>query len=233
MSDGQDNREAQKLLDALARAGFAPELKLIRECLARRELLTPGLLQMLATNPYQAYDIGPDGDDPRSYAPIHAGNLLIAYGETKAIPLFVEILRDPERASWLIDADAYIYGRAAATEVLSRIGRLYPQTREHVTERLLAFLPRPHEISQMEEADEVWSWAGYTLAQLSVPEALPRMEALFEAAMAETDIVGDWEEYEGLFEDEPREVDTFNILDTYRYLQWRADEQDQAREQIE
>lgn len=256
MSERQNNREQQKLLDALAQGGRAPDLKLIRKCLAQRETLTPGLLQMLATDPFKAYDIGPDETDPRLYAPVHAGYLLIAYKETKAIPLFVEIFRDPRRADILIewfmaglhdygapavdpladlveDEDAFTYGRAAATEVLSKIARLYPQTREHVAERLLAFLPQPHELSQIEDGDEVWTWAGTTLAELGVSEALPRMQALFEAGLADTDVVGDWEDYEGRFQDEPEEADPFNVLDTYRYLQWRSAQEAQAREQLQ
>lgn len=82
--------QSEELLKALERAGRTPSLDLIRACLERQEELTPGLLEMFEESLWDEWD---DEDDPRWYRGIHAGYLLIAYRETKALPLFESIYR--------------------------------------------------------------------------------------------------------------------------------------------
>ncbi len=96
----------EELLHELEMAGRHPDLALLEELLKRREEVTPTLLKWLAQEiDYFARSDGsgrPDrdradwsDDDPRWYRAIHAGHLLIAYREPKAVPLFITILRDP------------------------------------------------------------------------------------------------------------------------------------------
>ena len=260
MTAQESEQTATPLLETLRTAGRTPSLDLIRQCLERKAELTPGLLEMLATNPREAYDIE-ERDDPRLLAPVHAGNLLIAYEEPQAIPIFVEIFRDPDRAylyEWFVgvlhpfgeqlieplgkiirDADAFDYGRAIATEVLTRVGRRYPELRPAIISELIPVLPDDDEVEAALEAgyDEIpaiWSWVASALADLSAEEALPRVRELSERGLFLVEVIGDTEELEQRFAKEPEPVRPFNILDTYRYLherekQWTAQQIEQER----
>jgi hypothetical protein len=247
----------ESLLEALRTAGRAPSLDLIRRCLERQEELTPGLLEMLATNPRQAYGI--EGkEDPRLLAPVHAGNLLIAYAEPRAIPIFVEIFRDEERANlyeWFVgvlhpfgeqliepfaniirDTGVSDYGRAVATEALVRTGRRHPELRQSIIAALIPALPDDEEVAAAQDADDdqipdIWSWVAVALADLSAQEALPQVRELSERGLLLEEFIGDTKELERRFAKEPEPVRPFNILDTYRYLQ--VQEQQRAAQQAE
>ena len=206
-----DEQTADELVEALETAGLAPELDLLRACLAREEALRPYLLEMLATDPYEAYGLPLDSEDPRAVVNIHAGHLLLAFKEPAALPLFTEIYRDEERENliewfnpWLheygaaavapfaavmADENVYRYGRAAATEILSAIGRRFPETRETIVTTLRDALPTLPERALPDrdtppdgvEPDEIWAWIASTLAELDAQEALPQIKALYDA----------------------------------------------------
>ncbi|MFB3133513.1 MAG: DUF1186 domain-containing protein, partial [Rhodothermales bacterium] len=86
----------EHLLEALEQAGHTPDCALLEACLDRREDLIPGLLEMLEAGIEQGDDEEWDEDDPRWYREVHAGRLLIAFREEKALPLFADIFRDEE-----------------------------------------------------------------------------------------------------------------------------------------
>src|SRR6266496_2036690 len=115
MSDSFENASVLDLVAALESAGRTPPLELIRACMKRRHDLTPSLLDMLATSPSETWE----GNDPRWYAQIHAGHLLIFFREPQAIPIFMRLLRQPENdiiAEWFGFALAS-YGLGILSEV--------------------------------------------------------------------------------------------------------------------
>ena len=130
---------ADEILGALKFAGRGPDPNLIRACLERREEITPALLEMLAEGPKYVY--ADEEERPNLYQDIHAGHLLLAFGEQAALPIFGQAFRDEERdylLEWfgagipsvygaaavpmlidlMNDTDVYTYPRAAATEML-------------------------------------------------------------------------------------------------------------------
>lgn len=152
--------DAYDLLEALELSGEKPDPELIRAIQERRDDVTPGLLDMLARGTQSHWE----PDDPRWYRDAHAGLLLIAFREEKALPLFEEILRDPEReqlvAEWfevwlpdygpalvpsliavVQDEDVFEEGRMRAIRLLGMVGMHHPETRETVAPVLRGQLP--------------------------------------------------------------------------------------------
>ena len=151
---------AEELLKEIEMAGRCPNLDLIHACLDRHESITPGLLGLLSEGGVRQWDMS----DPRWYRGIHAALLLIEIGEEAALPIFDEILRDPEREPVLVewfetwlpeygpsltpilinlarDDEAWQGGRMAAIGMLAIIVHLYPEEREQVLVALRALLP--------------------------------------------------------------------------------------------
>ena len=150
-----------ELLHELAIVGYAPKPGLIRTCLKRQGALVPGLLDLMARYGDPAWD----DDDPRWYGPIHAGRLLIAFGEEKALPLFEKILREDEKnddialewfegellyygpvvvpmlTSLLQDEAATLWKRIAYALMLKGVAQLHPDVKPQVVEVLRAALP--------------------------------------------------------------------------------------------
>lgn len=247
----------EQLVEALKTAGLAPDLDLLRACLAREDDLRPPLLEMLATDPYDAYDLPLDSEDPRTVADLHAGHLLLAFQEPAALPIFAAIYRNEARENliewfnpWLhefgaaavapflevmADEDVSWFGRAAATELLSAIGQRFPGTRPTIVSALREILPDLAEgrtLPEDGEPDEIWSWIAVTLSELDAQEALPQVKALFHAGLLDPDLTGDLEEYLERFGGAGEEPRPFNLLDTYRYLHHRVKQQE-ARQRAE
>ena len=246
-----------ELVDALYTAGLAPDINLLRACLARKDTIRHYLLEMLATDPYEAYELPLGSEDPRTVAGLHAGHLLLAFQEPAALPIFVAIYRDETRKDlvewfnpWLheygaaavapfvevvADEDVHWYGRAAATELLSAVGRRFPGTRATIVAGLREALPELAERTSLPEGgepDEIWSWIAVTLSELDAQEALPQVKALFHAGLLHRDVTGDLEEYLAQFGEAGHEPRPFNLLDTYRYLHHRV-AQEEARQRAE
>jgi hypothetical protein len=154
------------LLEALSNAGREPDPALIAACLPHREALTPTLLDWLGTYDAIDFDEYPD-DDPRWYRPVHAGKLLAAWREPRALPFFERIFSDEDdfdMGEWFCDIVGPAYGMEAlpmaealvergsdnwfassfGLGVIDGIGRLTttpPEERERLAERLTRFLP--------------------------------------------------------------------------------------------
>lgn len=199
MESNYDSQSTPELLHALEYAGRIPDLDLIREILARREEVTPGLLQMLEGGTESHWE----DDDPRWYREIHAGLLLIAFREARAIPHFIQILRDPEKQTlleWfeqelgvygveiiqplkelLRDQNTYPWGRIAAGEILEDIARTEPMERAHIIMALRDALPALDSDGNLilppsKEEDEppyLWTWAALNLAHLHDLDSRP------------------------------------------------------------
>lgn len=240
----------EELVAALHAAGPVPDLDLLRACLARAEDLAPHLLEMLATTPGEGADLPAPMADPRAAAVLHAGHLLLAFKEPAALPLFVEIYRDEGRQTllewftpWLHeygamavppfaglvqDRTVHWYGRAAATEVLSKIGRRFPATRQNVISALRhalpaerPALPAPSDAGTLSagiEQDPIWSWALRALSELGAREALPQAKALYRAGLVDAEVSGELDDYLESFGTAGAVPRPFNLLDTYRYL---------------
>jgi hypothetical protein len=193
------------LLDALEHAGRHPSPELLRACLAKRAELTPSLLEMLAAGTDEEWH----DDDPRWYREIHAGHLLAAFRELRALPIFAEIYRDKENdvlLEWfetlpaefgpaavpmaldlLHDREAPSYGRSISTEILTDVAIHYPAEREHILSELRAFLPPLGEDGApilppdaSDEEAEMWTWAALALADLRDKVSRPQVQTLFE-----------------------------------------------------
>ena len=238
-----------ELIDALENAGRTPDLDLIRTCLAHHEELEPALLDLLRTAPEERYDMADEMDDPRGYSDIHAGNLLIAARSLAALPIFGDIFRDEEREHLLewfdtelphygaaalpvftelvLDEAANENGRTAATGVLSMIARKEPEHRTAVINTLHQLLPPLPEgdepIVGADDPDELWTWAVLELAHLGDKTRLEQIEALFAANAIETWIIGEYEDYLELLEEEPEDLPRpYDIIQTYTGLHKQA-----------
>ncbi|MBI4674944.1 MAG: DUF1186 domain-containing protein [Chloroflexi bacterium] len=236
---------APELLHELEYAGRAPDLELIRVCMERRAELTPGLLDLLAAPPDEDWV----EDDPRWYAPIHAGNLLIHYREPQAIPIFMRLLRDPKNDSmgeWfdtalasygmailpavcelLLDDTAQEYPRISMTATLEELAAEFPTERGQVTEILRAALP-PLDAEgnlvapkpRLEKLSGLWSFVATALAKLHDLYSRPQIEALYRDGWMDAMVMGDQKKYlELLMSSEPLTSQPFNIIETYEEMQ--------------
>ena len=239
---------AQELLTALENAGRAPSLDLIRACMNRRGELTPGLLDMLAapTDPIWA------DDDPRWYAAIHAGHLLIHFREPQAIPIFMRLLREPDNDShveWfqvklasygmgilpamtelLNDANAPEYARAMSCETFKQIALEFPTERARVMGILRDALPPLDAYNKLviptphpPKPNWVWTDIAVALAELSDFSSRPQIEKLYRDGWMDESVMGDEKKYlELLLHPEPLHSIPFNLLDTYASLEKSA-----------
>ncbi len=234
----------QELLTALENAGRAPSLDLIRACMNRRGELTPGLLDMLAASS----DPNWDDDDPRWYAPIHAGHLLIHFREPQAIPIFMRLLREPDNDShveWfeiklasygpgilptltelLNDSDAPEYARAMSCETFKQIALEFPTERARVQGILRDSLPALDAYNKLvipeprpSKPNWVWTDIAVALAELSDFSSRPQIEKLYRDGWMDESVMGDEKEYlQLLMHPEPLRSEPFNLLDTYEHL---------------
>lgn len=203
-------------------AGRHPDPNLIEECLDRPDELTPGLLAMLEI---PAPDSHWMGEDPRWYGQVHAGKLLLAFRELEALPLFVDILRDPENETLLewFDSDlhvlgppavpafidvmqdesAHAYGRHLSISTLRQIAHDHPEeVREQVLEVLRAELPPLSDDGEGSldrdveyEQIEHWTFVTLSLARLHDEQSRSRVEALYDADLIEEQIIGGLDDY--------------------------------------
>ena len=215
-----ETASAEELLFALGHAGRAPDLDLIRACLAKREEITPELLAMLGGGVDESWD----EDDPRWYQEIHAGLLLIAFREPAALPIFACLLADEDREDlfeWFgqelpVYGPAIVgvalqvlsvrsgpeYGRTVASEILAAVGWHYPETREHIIAGLCALLPPLDEqgrlvLSRRDRRwpDPLWAWIAMALSDLRDTASRPQIMALFKARLMDETIMGGLKDY--------------------------------------
>ncbi len=234
----------EHLLDALENAGRTPERALLQACLDRQDELTPGLLKMLQEGVEQGDDEGWDDDDPRWYRDIHAGLLLLAFREEKALPIFIEAFGDEMRENlleWvdtsfqhygppaveplialLRDRKAFSWGRIRAAGWLADIARLHPETRARVVEALRARLPRLDEEGRFvippaydEDQVELWTFVAFDLAELKDTASQPQVLALYDAELIDEMVMGGADDYLEMFSEDRRLPKPFDLLAFY------------------
>ncbi len=236
---------ASELLHALEHAGRAPSLDLIRVCMTRRGELTPELLELLA----RPLDENWADNDPRWYAQIHAGHLLIYYREPRAIPIIMHLLRDPQNENlveWfavklasyglgilpeakrlLNDTHAPDYPRMVMTDLLAQVVAEFPTERARVLEILRGALPRLDANGALvippprpEKPNIVWSAIATQLAVLGDLSSRAQIEALYRGKWIDEAFMGDQSEYlTRLLNPQPLQSHAFNIIETYENLQ--------------
>jgi|SRR5581483_8173627 hypothetical protein len=249
MSQDYRAMSAAELLQELEHAGRAPDLELIRACMERRGELTPGLLDMLAA----AGDEKWEEDDPRWYAPIHAGHLLIHFREPQAIPIFMRLFRDPENENlldWfdtalasyglailpaaralLDDAEAPEDARLVVPGILTELAAEFPTERVQVIEILRAALPALDENGKLaipkprpQKPNEVWSFVALALAELHDFASRPQIEELYREGWIDESVMGDVGDYRQLLlGSKPLTPQPFHIIETYQALQAAAE----------
>lgn len=249
MAENYRAMSATQLLQQIESAGRTPDLELIRACMDRRLDLTPGLLDLLAAPPDE--DWLPD--DPRWYAAIHAGHLLIHFREPQAIPIFFRLLRAPENenlvewferalaaygmallpeaAALLNDHKAPEYSRISMPGTLEEIAAEFPTERAQVQTILRSALPTLDAHGKLvipkprpEKPNIVWSFTASSLAKLHDFHSRPQIEALYREGWIDDSVMGDVNDYLNLLlRDEPLSPYPFNIIETYQGLQATAE----------
>lgn len=250
MQSDYKSQSALDLVHALEYAGRIPDLDLIRELLARREEVTPILLQMLSAGIDESWE----DDDPRWYREVHAGNVLLAFREPRAIPQFMQFLRDPEKEvllEWfpqeldtfgveiigpledvLRDETAYEWGRISAGEILARLAKKFPAERGRIIVALRDTLPAVDADGNLilppfdeEEPPEIWSWSASALAHLHDLDSRRVVKALYDAELIDEGVMGDYADYvKILMGKDPAQADEqeFDIFETYHELEEAA-----------
>lgn len=248
------------LLEALAYAGRHPDPELIRACLARRDALTPILLEWVDESLDPDYGTAWSDDNPRWYRSLHAAHLLIAFGEEAALPLFekhvrrdldsmlIETLAEklhfygpaavPMLSGILDDEDVSVWQRELAAQELQSIAAAHPSERDHVVSLLRSHLPTPDEAGRPAGAettneDDVrfWSTLASSLAWLRDEESRPLIEALYEH-----DLIDDWlaDDLEMLWGAETtgpvRKPEEYDIVSDYEDRHRRAQRERQPAE---
>lgn len=237
--------DTQALLNALKTAGRKPKPDLLRACMNRRADLTPGLLEMLAA----PVDTDWEDADPRWYSRIHAGHLLIFFREPKAIPIFMELLRDPENdtlADWfnsalasygpgilpaatalMQDSTADLFARIGMTELLEQLAAEFPAERARVCEILRHELP-PLDPSNKplipspapEKPNTYWTFIANALAGLHDQSSRPQIVALYRSDWMDEDVMGEERDYLAILNsNKPVISHAFNLLETYEELE--------------
>ncbi len=239
---------AAELLHHLEIAGRAPDLELIRACMERRNDLTPGLLDLLAAPPDQAWA----DDDPRWYAAIHAGHLLIHFRQAQAIPIFMRLLRGPnannfiewfqsalacyglallpEARALLNDARADENVRICLPEMLHEVALEFPTERAQVMGLLREALPAADADGKLlipkprpPKPNIVWTFIALELAEMNDFTSRPLIETLYREGWMDDDVMGDVNEYKKILaRARTRAPRPFQILETYEKL--RAEE---------
>ncbi|RIK25346.1 MAG: hypothetical protein DCC52_11350, partial [Chloroflexi bacterium] len=236
MTENYRALSAAELLERLAHAGRAPDLELIRACMDRRYDLTPGLLEMLAAPSSEDWA----DDDPRWYAPIHAGHLqnaLACYG--------LAIL--PDARALLNDSTVDESIRISVPAMLYELALEFPTERAQVigilrdalppvdsTGKLIIPKPRP------EKPNSVWTFVALELAQLHDLASRPLIETLYRENWLDVSVMGDVNEYvKILTQYKPGAPQPFNLLETYEGLraeaakmrEWQAQRDEVQRQQ--
>ncbi len=235
-------RSPEALLAALERAGRTPDKPLLYACLERRDEIAPALLEWLAADLAEDRD-WPD-EDPRWYRAVHAGLLLIAFRDERALPLVAEILRDDEHENlleWLDTALAHFgpagietflgvlrdprasqQGRIRVADVLAEIARQHPAERERVTEALRARLPLVDAAGHFvtpppvdEDHVELWTWIANSLLDLQDRASQPRVLALYRADLIDEMVMGDEADYLAAFDAPVRPTPPFDLIRSY------------------
>jgi uncharacterized protein YecA (UPF0149 family) len=253
-----DHLPTGELLQLLETAGRAPDVDLIRALLQRQAEATPGLL---ATFREALHDDWDDPDDPRWYRLAHAANLLLAFREEAALPLFAELYLADEDDSWgewfelapaaygpvAIPAFAGVlhtatgpdwhYGRALASGILAGIAGRHPEQREQVVTILRAVLPPLAEDGSVDwpedqPVDENWTSVVEDLAQLGDEISRPQIEALFEAGWID-EMVIDKEGYLETLASGEAAADRYEPHDIIPYYEHLQEEAAEERRQEE
>jgi hypothetical protein len=210
------------LIEELGMAGRKPERELIQACLERRQSLTPILLDLVLDEGDEEWD----EDDLRGYTSIHAGLLLIAFREPKAIPLFMEILVEdwyddlmdwfsphlhhygslivPSLLTVVDDEDESVDSRSTAIEILTNTASRFPEIRQQLIRTLRSLLPPLKdgslEVDDPSEDDVVlWTWTADALGDLGDRHSLPVVEALHQANLIDELVYGDFDDYKREF----------------------------------
>lgn len=254
MSRDYSEYSTDDLLQALEWSGRHPDVELIEACMERQDEITPGLLDMLASPDED--EVWMD-DDPRWYRYVHAGKLLIHFQEPKALPVFGEILRDPESdvlLEWFdtdlhalgpdavpmlinifTDPSAFDFGRSLSISAAGQIAREHPEERERVVDALRGELPPVSDDGEPIIEGEIfyddvehWSWVTLELAELRDEQSRDRVEALYEADLIDTFMIGPLEDYHAYLNGDitPRDYefdllgyyDSFNSREQSRFL---------------
>jgi hypothetical protein len=241
MAENYRALSAMELLHALEMAGRAPDLDLIRTCLEHRYDLTAGLLDMLAALPDEEWE----EDDPRWYAAIHAGHLLIHFREPQAIPIFMRLLRGdnaenlvewfenalasyglailPAARALLNDPSADEMVRIGVPEMLQELAAEFPTERAQVIGILRDALPALDSTGKLlipkprpEKPNVVWSFVALALAKLHDFPTRPLIETLYREHWIDESVMGNVQEYlEILMGADPLTPEPFNIIETY------------------
>lgn len=198
----------EELIQALETSGRTPPVALIRAFLKRQEALTPALLLMFAEG---AKDEWSDEADARWYRAVHAGRLLIAYREERALPLFEQLYASRDEADqhfieWfetdlahygatavpamkrVVNLDTggdYHYGRALAVSVLSIIALQHPAEREGVLTFFRSLLPplaADGDLLLPEDGEADETWGDVAVALLDLRDEVSRPQV--EALLA-------------------------------------------------
>lgn len=213
-----ENKTDEELLRLLETVGRTPPLALIRTCLGRQAGLTDGLLALLQAGLTAACEEGED-EDPRRYALVHAGKLLIAFREPAALPIFESFYASMAEAvqdelEWfgkdlayyggtavpmllrVINLDTngeYHYGRSLATEALTIIAARHPDERDLIIAAFSAQLPRLNADGSVDAPpdhfDEQWINAVMALGDLKDEASRPQIEALLRQQLAVNDFI--------------------------------------------
>lgn len=229
MDDYADVSSAQ-LIEALEQAGRTPDPKLIAACMARGDELVPGLLEPFRAELVQVPDW--PQDDPRWYATIHAGRLLLAQRVEEALPLFVEhyeIDEDGVFSEWIHPTDLTHYGpdvwpvlhglfadrtcspwlRWGAGDAMARLAHAYPALREPVLEALHGALPPLDGDGSVDVPDDahedayvLWTATLRNLAELGDETARPAAHALHEAGFFDEWMFGGMDDFERILTSE-------------------------------
>lgn len=241
MTENYRALSATELLHELEMAGGAPDIELIRACLDHRYDLTAGLLDTLAAPPDEDWE----EDDPRWYAAIHAGHLLIHFREPQAIPIFMRLLRGddaenfiewfenalasyglailPEARALLNDTSADEMVRIGVPEMLQELASEFPTERAQVIGILRDALPPLDSAGKLlipkprpEKPNVVWSFVALALAKLHDFPSRPLIETLYREHWIDESVMGNVQEYlEILMRADLLTPKPFNIIETY------------------
>ena len=203
-----DSLTPGQLVHRLGMAGRHPQPALINAIWERRADIEPLLLEVFNE---AIDDDWPDDDDPRWYRFFHAGNFMLAWQNTGALPTFVRLYSADERdildmCEWfeeellhygpeiipylgpIIGKDSnnkWHYGKGLSGSILTKIATYYPETRDEITAIFRAQLPPLDDIPS--DHDVMWSnWAA-ELGELADETSRDHILALADAGVLSRD----------------------------------------------
>ena len=180
----------------------------------------PGLLALMA----QYGDPAWEANDPRWFGPIHAGRVLIAFSEEKALPLFEKMLRAdevdmalnafqdelayfgpaalPMLTRLFQDETVHNFVRCICPYILKNIAQLHPEVKSQVVDVLRAALPPFSErgdpaVPGDVSSDQMSLWASVAeaLALLDDTASQAQIEALHDWDLIDETHYGGYDEY--------------------------------------